>query len=146
MDMQNRAQVGWKVVDPDGKDIGTIDDVREDHLVVEQGRLIQHTLYIPFDSLGQAADGQVTVNVAAGDIDAEGWRFPPNAGYAHADPAYPEVPETTTIQNAGMSAGTLSAPEVQGAVLDANIETGEIPNTELERELESPADEDVQDH
>jgi hypothetical protein len=144
MDMQNRAEVGWKVVDPAGKEIGTVDEVREDHLVVQQGRLIQHTLYIPFDSLGVAAEEQVTVNVPVGDVEAEGWRYPPNAGYAHADPAYPDVPETTTIQNAGMSAGTLSAPEVQGAVLDANLDTGEVPNTELERELESAADEDVE--
>jgi hypothetical protein len=137
-EIKQRAAAGWKVVDRDGKFVGTVERVREDHLVVEQGRVIQHTMYIPLDALTGAADGQVTLNVAADDVAAEGWRFPPNAGYSHSDPAYPEVPETTTIEAAGMSAGTLSAPEVQGAIEDADLEMGEIPNTDIDEELRTP--------
>src|SRR5687767_6953748 len=110
---------GWSVVGSDGGKIGEIEEVREDHIVVTRGLIFKHNLYIPTDHLTGSGDGKVTVNVAEGDINEEGWQYPPNAGgFEHEKPAFPEVPETTTIEAAGMSSGRLSAPEPQGALKD----------------------------
>ena len=128
------AQVarGWKVVGSDGENIGEVEETREDHLVVTRGMLLKHHLYIPIDRMTQVGDGKVVVNITAGNVEEEGWRYPPNAGFAHEKPAYPEVPETTTMQAAGYSAGRLSAPEPQGAVLDDGlIDADEVPNEDV---------------
>ena len=127
-----RVEHGWKVVDASGSSIGTVKEAREDHLLVSAGTLLKHDLYIPIDRITNYGDDHVTVNVRAGDVDQEGWRYPPNAGYETEDPAYPEVPETTMIQAAGYSAGRLSAPEPQGALRDDGmIDPEEVPNEDL---------------
>jgi hypothetical protein len=46
------------------------------------------------------------------------------------------------MQAAGMSSGSMSAPEFQGAISDGELVPGEIPGTEWERELEDPENED----
>ncbi len=123
---------GWKVVDPDGKSVGEVTATREDHIVVSSGTLTKTELYIPIDHLASAGDGTVAISVPADLVDQQGWRYPPNAGYEREKPARPEVPETTTIQAAGYSAGRLSAPEPQGAVRDdQTIDSGEVPNEDL---------------
>lgn len=133
MDMKTaHIEGGWDVVTADGKEIGKVKEVREDHIVVTQGTFIKHDLYIPIDHLASAADGKVSIRVASDEINQEGWRYPPTAGFDHKKPAYPEVPETTTMQAAGYSAGRLSAPEPQGAVLDDGmIEPDEVPGEDL---------------
>jgi hypothetical protein len=128
------AQVaeGSRVVGSDGGSIGTVKAVREDHLVVSSGTLLKHDLYVPVDHITEVGDDRVAVNVRAGDVDQEGWRYPPNAGFEAENPAYPEVPDTTMIQAAGYSAGRLSAPEPQGAVRDDGmIDPDEVPNEDL---------------
>src|SRR5688500_3715275 len=124
---------GAKLVGSDGSGIGTVKEVREDHLVVSVGTLLKHDVYVPIDRISATdRDDEVLVDIPAGQVDAEGWRFPPNAGYEHEDPEYPEVPETTTIQAAGMSSGRLSAPEPQGALRDDGmIDQAEVPNEDL---------------
>ncbi len=124
---------GAKLVGSDGGGIGTVKEVREDHLVVSVGTLLKHDVYVPIDRISTTdRQDEVAVDITAGEVDAEGWRYPPNAGYEYEEPAYPEVPETTTIQAAGMSSGRLSAPEPQGAVLDDGmIDQGEVPNEDL---------------
>ena len=114
---QSGIAPGAKVVSSDGKSVGTVLEVREDHVVVRQGTLLQHDLFIPIDHLS-AGDGEARLSVEAADVDREGWRYPPSGGFERREPAYPEVPETTTIQAAGYSAGTLSAPEAQGFARD----------------------------
>jgi hypothetical protein len=123
---------GWNVVDSDGSTIGTVTETREDHLVVSAGTLLKHELYVPIDHITSAHDDEVVVNIRAGEVDDAGWRFPPNASYEREGPAYPEVPDTTMIQAAGYSAGRLSAPEPQGAVLnDGQIDPAEVPNADV---------------
>ncbi|MGI8928523.1 MAG: DUF2171 domain-containing protein [Candidatus Limnocylindrales bacterium] len=130
---------GWSVVGSDGGKIGEVEETHEDHIVVSRGMLLKHHLYVPIDHVTQAADGKVTVRVAANKVEEEGWRYPPNAGFAHEKPAYPTVPETTTIQAAGYSAGRLSAPEPQGAVLDDGlIDPDEVPNEDVGPDDEDP--------
>jgi len=140
MDMST-AQIarGWSVVGSDGAKIGEVEETHEDHIVVSSGTLFKHKLYIPIDHLAESGDGQVAVSIPSGEVDQEGWRYPPNAGFAHEKPAYPTVPETTTIQAAGYSAGRLSAPEPQGAVLDDGlIDPDEVPNEDVGPDDEDP--------
>jgi hypothetical protein len=130
---------GSAVVDPDGKRVGEVEATREDHLVVRRGTFNKTDLYVPIDHLSLSSDGSVAVSVPADLIDAQGWSYPPNAGFEHERPAYPEVPETTTSQAAGYSAGRLSAPEPQGAVFDdQTIEPGEVPNADIEADEAAP--------
>ena len=142
----NTLQVerGWKVVDPDGKSVGEVTATRDDHIVVSSGTLAKKELYIPIDHLSSGGDGTVSISIQADKVDEQGWQYPPNAGYEREKPAPPEVPETTTIQAAGYSAGRLSAPEPQGAVRDdQTIDPGEVPNEDLGPGSESVAtDED----
>jgi hypothetical protein len=127
-----QISAGSRVVGSDGGSIGTVKEVHEDHVVVSAGTLFKHDLYVPIDHISRSDEDAVAVNVKAGDVDAEGWRYPPNASFEAEEPAYPEVPDTTMIQTAGYSAGRLSAPEPQGAVLnDGNIDPGEVPNEDL---------------
>lgn len=140
MDTRN-AQIapGWTVVGSDGAKIGEVSETREDHIVVTGGTLVKHDLYIPVDHLGQASDGTVAVNIPADEVDEEGWRYPPNAGFDHERPAYPEVPSTTIIQGAGYSAGRLAAPEAKGAVLDDGmLEPDEVPNADITPDEPAP--------
>lgn len=137
----SRSQIarGWKVVDSDGKTVGEVTATREDHIVVSSGTFTKHDLYIPIDELSSAEGDSVAISIPAGKVDEQGWRYPPNAPYARERPAYPEVPETTTMQTAGYSAGRLSAPEPQGAVLDdQTIDPGEVPNADLEPGEQAP--------
>ena len=127
-----QVRAGWKVVGSDGATIGTVKETREDHLVVSAGTLLKHDLYVPIDHITSTGDERVALNTRAGDVDDAGWRFPPNAPYAREAAAHPEVPDTTMIQTAGYSAGRLSAPEPQGAVLnDGMIDPGEVPNADI---------------
>ena len=130
---------GWKVVDPNGKSVGEVTAAREDHLVVSAGTLAKEELYIPIDHLAAAGDRTVAVSVPADLVAKQGWQYPPSAGYERQSPAYPDVPETTTMQAAGYSAGHLSAPEPQGAVRDdQTIDPGEVPNDDLAATDDTP--------
>jgi len=127
-----QIEQGWTVVGSDGAKIGEVKDIREDHIVVTGGTLFKHDLYIPIDHITHTGDSKVAISIPANEVDQEGWRYPPNAGYVHEAPAYPAVPDTTMIQAAGYSAGRLSAPEPQGAVLDDGmIDEAEVPNEDL---------------
>lgn len=134
-----QVERGWKVVDPNGKSVGEVTATREDHLVVSVGTLTKDEIYVPIDHLASAGERTVAVSVPADLIGQQGWQYPPNAGYEHKKPAYPEVPETTTIQAAGYSAGRLSAPEPQGAVRDDQaIDPGEVPHADVGGDEDAP--------
>ena len=119
------GEVGWKVVDPDGKFVGNVEHVREDHLIVAQGRFIQHTLFIPFDHLSHAADGQVTVSVPANQADAQGWRFPPNAGFTHGEGDFWDSPVANATKAAGTPGGFASSG-MHGEFTDNKIDPEQL--------------------
>ncbi len=129
--MRATIQQGWTVVGSDGGAVGKVTAVREDHLVVERGLLNKELLYVPINELRPGTeDGTVALDTAASDVTEQGWQFPPSAPHDRQVPAYPEVPDTTRIQAAGYSSGSLSAPEAQGFVLNADEtpEDEQIPN------------------
>jgi hypothetical protein len=129
--MRAAIQHGWTVVGSDGEAVGKVTDVREDLLVVERGMLHKELLYVPIDQVRPSTDHDtVALDIAASDVTEQGWQYPPSAPYDHQVPAYPEVPDTTMIQAAGYSSGSLSAPEAQGFVRNAEEtpEEEQIPN------------------
>lgn len=139
MDKTAQIEPGWTVVGSDGAKIGEVKDVREDHMVVTSGTLLKHDLYIPIDHVSRTGDGKVEVSIPAGQVDQEGWRYPPTTGFVHEKPAYPDVPDTTMIQASGYGAGRLAAPEVQGALLkDGGIDPGEVPNADVAPDADTP--------
>src|SRR5215203_4080607 len=122
-DTKQRAEPGWKVVGSKGKLIGTVEHVREDHLIVAQGRFIEHTLYIPISHVKSSADGQVTLTLPASDADAQGWRFPPNAGFTHDAGNFWEAPVETSIRASGSGA---SRAGFDSGLHDGKIDAGQL--------------------
>jgi hypothetical protein len=141
-DPKQRAEAGWKVVGSKGKVLGTVEHVREDHLIVAQGRLIKHTLYIPVDHVASAADGQVMLTVPASDADAQGWRFPPNAGYTQGEADFWDSPVATAAQARG-TAQMGSATDMHGSLHDGKIDPEQIDDQTAtdDRAFEIPPDE-----
>ncbi len=140
--MQAQVQPGWAVVGSDGGKVGKVTAVREDHLVVEHGLINKQSLYVPVDAVTGASDDTVTLNLGSAQVAEQGWQVPPSAPHERNLPAYPEVPETTMIQAAGYSSGSLSAPEAQGFVRNSD-ETTE--NEQLPNALYNPEGEDRPD-
>ena len=138
-DRTREIRPGWPVLDQEGKELGKISEVREDYLLVQAGLLFKHDLYIPIDEIATVADDRVTLRAHAGQIEVKNWRFPPNASYERVAPVAPEVPQTTTMQAAGFSAGRLSAPETQGAVHDsATSDETALPRADIGPDSDDP--------
>jgi len=123
---QRWPDVGAPVVGSDGHEVGTLSAVREDHLIVLVGMVNKQNLFVPLDGIAVADGTEVILKIPAGEVTAQGWQVPPGAHHEHATPALPEVPQTTLIQTAGYSAGTLSAPEAQGFVKDIDADDDEV--------------------
>src|SRR6188508_1556457 len=123
-DTRQRAEPGWKVVGPKGRFIGTVEHVREDHLIVGQGRIFQNTIYIPLSHVASSADGQVMLTLPASEADAQGWRFPPNAGFTHEASDFWEAPVATSLRATGM--GNTSGN------IDSGMHDGKIDPEQLE--------------
>ena len=139
--MQRRIEPGWRVIGSDGHEIGKVKAAREDHLVVEHGALVKDDYFIPIDEISDIDDGEVALRASASEADREGWQVPPGTHHEKGDIAYPEVPETTTIETAGYSAGTLSAPEAQGFARNIDAEDDVMAN----RAIDPDADEALDD-
>ena len=120
---KQRAEAGWKVVGSKGKFIGKVEHVREDHLIVAQGRFITHTLYIPVDHIAESADGVVKLTLPATDADAQGWRFPPNAGFTHDAGSFWDSPVETSIRASGSGA---SRPGFESGLTDNKIDPEQL--------------------
>ncbi len=126
---KQRAEAGWKVVGSKGKYIGKVEHVREDHLIVAQGRFITHTLYIPVDHIAESADGVVKLTLPASDADAQGWRFPPNAGFTHDAGSFWDSPVETSIRASGSGA---SRPGFESGLTDNRVDSDEMQDLSTE--------------
>jgi hypothetical protein len=120
-DQQKAAvQPGWKVVGSKGKFIGTVERVHEDHFVVAQGRFITHTLYIPVDHVASAADGTVSLTLTADESDAQGWRFPPNAGFTHGEADFWDSPVAASAKS--RSTVGMGTQDMHGSMYDGKVD------------------------
>ena len=67
---------GWEVVTNDGHRLGKIREVGQ-HFVEVSGGYFSATLYVPSSAIANVEHDTVHLNVAAGEVDAMGWRQPP---------------------------------------------------------------------
>ena len=130
---KQQAEAGWKVVGSLGKYIGKVEHVREDHLIVAQGRFFSHTLYIPVSHVAESADGVVKLTLPATDADSQGWRFPPNAGFAHGEADFWDSPVAAATQASGTPGGfgkAMGAPH--GEFTDNRVDSEEMQDLSTE--------------
>ena len=67
---------GWEVVTNDGHRLGKIREVGQ-HFVEVSGGFFSPALYVPSSAIANIEHETVHLNVAAGEVDAMGWRQPP---------------------------------------------------------------------
>lgn len=68
---------GWEVYDRDGEQVGDVEDVLHNHLVVGRGFLFTAARYIPVSAIRDVRDGRVYLNVTKDEIEARGWDVEP---------------------------------------------------------------------
>ncbi len=73
-------QPGWQVYSSDGQRIGTVTGVTADYLEVELEVLAGSMLAVPFDHVEAADEGQVELDVPAGEVGQMGWGAAPGDG------------------------------------------------------------------
>ena len=77
MDLEaSLIQPGWQVYSSDGERIGSVTGVTEDHLEVELEVLAGSMLAVPFDHVEAADQGQVELDVPAGEVGQMDWGAP----------------------------------------------------------------------
>ncbi len=103
-----RIRHGWSVVGADGSEVGAVEEVHDDYVLVKAGALLKHNLYVPVDAVSGVSDETLTLNVSSGDVADLGWRFPPDRGFVREG----EMEKTdagsdlTTMTGAGYGTGT----------------------------------------
>ncbi len=66
---------GWRVFSGDGHQIGQVDAVFADYILVRTSGLLPVDLYVPSDAILAAADGRVSVR-SSGEQAYERWHRP----------------------------------------------------------------------
>ncbi|MGD0019453.1 MAG: DUF2171 domain-containing protein [Candidatus Limnocylindrales bacterium] len=69
---QTQIAAGWRVVDVDGKDLGTVAARESDFLAVSRG-LARGRLYVPLTAVREVKDGAIRLNLPAILIDKRRW-------------------------------------------------------------------------
>lgn len=77
---QMQITIGMPVVGSDGKEIGTVKEVRSNDFLVN--RRLARDVYVPFSAIQSISDGRIILNVASDQVDRQGWAHPPLAGMA----------------------------------------------------------------
>jgi uncharacterized protein (TIGR02271 family) len=75
----NAIQQGWDVYGSDDQKIGTVDQVASNYVVIQKGWFFTSDVYVPVQAIESvdAGEGRVYLNIAKGDVDAQGWTSPP---------------------------------------------------------------------
>lgn len=73
-------EVGWDVRDVDGELVGTVIDVTDQYVLVEQGRFFPDDVYLPTDAIAGVEPGTVTLNVSGQTALDAGWHAGPPVG------------------------------------------------------------------
>lgn len=71
----SQIQAGVEVVGIDGKHVGTVKEANHNQILVS--RLLQRDLYIPFDSILDASDVKVVLDIEAHEVGKMHWHNPP---------------------------------------------------------------------
>ncbi len=72
---RTRVRLGMEVVGADGDRVGTVKDLRDTDFLVD--RAMQRDVYVPFDAIRSIDGDVITLTVAAGAVDQQGWPSPP---------------------------------------------------------------------
>lgn len=72
-----QCRVGDEVYDASEHKVGKVVAHDTRYLTVEHGLLHKEDYYIPMSAVNSCTDGNVYLNVAKGDIQAQGWDAPP---------------------------------------------------------------------
>jgi len=67
MDIET-IQPGWRVVDANGDDIGTVVDAEGSDLTVKKSGFLGGQVTIPADAVAEIETGRVEINLAKGDL------------------------------------------------------------------------------
>ena len=67
---------GWDVLTNDGHRLGRIRHVGQQFVEVSGGHF-SASLYVPASAIGNVESETVHLNLANGEVDAQGWRQPP---------------------------------------------------------------------
>ena len=62
-------QPGWKVVDANGEDIGTVLEAEGHELTIKKGGLLGGQVHVPIESIAEVETGRVEINRAKSDLD-----------------------------------------------------------------------------
>jgi len=77
---QNQVTTGMKVIGSDGKEIGTVKEVRATDFLCN--RSMARDVYIPFAAVQNVTENRINLNVPSDQIDHQGWANPPIMGSA----------------------------------------------------------------
>ncbi len=80
-------QVGWKVFDRDGDELGEIEEIGERYVLVRKGLFFPSDVYVPIDRIERVDTdgGHAHVGVSRADIDGMGWDQVPTGSTAADD-------------------------------------------------------------
>jgi hypothetical protein len=71
---------GWHVYDVTGRDVGAIDEVGANYLLVRHSAHVPYALFVPFDAISAIEPGQAILELPATMIGEQAsWRQPPKA-------------------------------------------------------------------
>ena len=75
---RSEIQTGWKVYSSDGTDLGTVDEVGENYVLVQKGFFLPRELYIPLTAIDRNEDHSLWLSVHKDAVDSQGWTAAPN--------------------------------------------------------------------
>ncbi|HVC33786.1 MAG TPA: DUF2171 domain-containing protein [Chloroflexota bacterium] len=108
------VEPGWAICGSDGKQVGKVDEVGQNYLLMKKGFLFPKDVYIPFSAVERVQPNQVVLNVPDDQVAKEHWEHPPAAlsatGAAGAGGAVAAAGAAAT----GANAPTGSAPKGVG--------------------------------
>lgn len=70
-----QVKAGMDVLGSDRRPVGIVEDVREQDFLTAEA---VGGIYIPFDAVRTLTDGNVVLNIPAGDVDLQSWPRPPS--------------------------------------------------------------------
>jgi hypothetical protein len=108
-DELQRVREGWAVVGNDGGNIGSVQEVHENHVVVEHGLINKKALYVPISVISSVGDDSVELSIPAGEAGGMGWHVPPGSVPGAGPGTLQTGGDMTTMTGGGYGAGGTAA-------------------------------------
>ena len=75
---RSQIQTDWKVYSSDGTELGTVDEVGENYVLVQKGFFFPEEHYIPLTAIDRNEDNSLWLTVQKDEINAQGWTNAPD--------------------------------------------------------------------